>query len=102
VSRRSAGEGLTEEHRLLAERHMETVRADPQVQHAALVNSEDAFGHVFDRRYENEVVDHAATSTDFVERFYGRDDLRGAITSAARRAAYRLIREHGLDDAIIS
>lgn len=94
------GADLTEEHRLHAQRLMEAVRARPEVQQAALANPEEAFGHVFDKRYENEVVDHATSSADFVERFYGHDDLRSAITREARRAAYRLIRrDHGLDDA---
>ncbi|MCT2590879.1 DEAD/DEAH box helicase family protein [Streptomyces sp. N2-109] len=94
------GEGLTDEHRLLAEQHMEAARADTAVQQAALANTEEAFGHVFDKRYENEVVDHASTSSSFVEKFYGHDDLRSAITREARRAAYRLIRrDHGVADA---
>ncbi|MCQ9131574.1 type I restriction endonuclease subunit R [Streptomyces hilarionis] len=73
---------------------------DPQVRAAALVNDEDNFGLVYDKKFEENMMDHVSTIDTLGKRYFGADrSFKSNLDRSARRAAWRLIRrEEGLDD----
>ena len=68
--------------------------------HAALVNDEENFGVVFDKKFEENMMDHVSTIDTLGKRYFGTDrDFKSNLDRSARRAAWRMIRrEEGLDD----
>ncbi|MEU5513542.1 type I restriction endonuclease [Streptomyces griseoaurantiacus] len=75
-------------------------KKDPKVRAAALVNDEANFGIVFDKKFEENMMDHVSTIDTLGRRYFGADrDFKSNLDRSARRAAWRMIRsEEGLDD----
>ncbi|MEU0443040.1 type I restriction endonuclease [Streptomyces sp. NPDC006186] len=75
-------------------------KKDPKVRAAALVNDEENFGVVFDKKFEENMMDHVSTIDTLGKRYFGTDrDFKSNLDRSARRAAWRMIRrEEGLDD----
>ncbi|MFF0703636.1 type I restriction endonuclease subunit R [Streptomyces tendae] len=73
---------------------------DPKVRAAAVVNDEENFGIVFDKKFEENMMDHVSTIDTLGKRYFGTDrDFKSNLDRSARRAAWRMIRrEEGLDD----
>jgi len=91
------GTEFTEEDVLPA---FNATKKDPKVRAAALVNDEENFGVVFDRKFEENMMDHVSTIDTLGKRYFGTDrDFKSTLDRSARRAAWRMIRrEEGLDD----
>ena len=67
---------------------------DPKVRGAAVVNSEDNFGVVFDKVFNNAMMDHVNTIDGLAKRYFGADrDFKSSLDRSARRAAWRMIRD---------
>jgi type I restriction enzyme R subunit len=91
------GTEFTEEDVLPA---FNATKKDPKVRAAALVNDEENFGVVFDKKFEENMMDHVSTIDTLGKRYFGTDrDFKSNLDRSARRAAWRMIRrEEGLDD----
>ena len=91
--------GLSDADKLMVEERIAAVMGEKRVQQAAVGASEDAFEHVFDKEFEDVMVERAQSNIKFTERFFGEEEFRSALTRDARRAAYRMIRRNaGLAD----
>ncbi|MEW2623974.1 type I restriction endonuclease [Streptomyces sp. NPDC048106] len=90
------GTDFTEEDVLPA---FNATKEDPKVRAAALVNDEENFGIVFDKRFEENMMDHVSTIETLGKRYFGTDrDFKSGLDRSARRAAWRMIRrEEGLE-----
>ncbi|MET7315339.1 type I restriction endonuclease [Streptomyces thermoviolaceus] len=75
-------------------------KEDPKVRAAALVNDETNFGIVWDKKFEENMMDHVSTIATLGKRYFGTDrDFKSSLDRSARRAAWRMIRrEEGLED----
>lgn len=73
---------------------------DPKVRAAAVVNDEENFGLVYDKKFEENMMDHVSTIDTLGKRYFGADrEFKSNLDRSARRAAWRMIRsEEGLDD----
>ncbi|MGW6291113.1 type I restriction endonuclease subunit R [Streptomyces sp. NPDC055058] len=91
------GTEFTEEDVLPA---FNATKKDPKVRAAAVVNDEENFGIVFDKKFEENMMDHVSTIDTLGKRYFGTDrDFKSNLDRSARRAAWRMIRrEEGLDD----
>ncbi|WP_435605621.1 type I restriction endonuclease subunit R [Streptomyces ardesiacus] len=91
------GTEFTEEDVLPA---FNATKDDPKVRAAAVVNDEENFGIVFDKKFEENMMDHVSTIDTLGRRYFGTDrDFKSNLDRSARRAAWRMIRrEEGLDD----
>jgi type I restriction enzyme, R subunit len=76
----------------------DATKKDPKVR-AALVNDEENFGVVFDKKFKENMMDHVSTIDTLGKRYLGTDrDFKSNRDRSARRAAWRMIRrEEGLD-----
>jgi type I restriction enzyme R subunit len=75
-------------------------KEDPKVRAAAVVNDEDNFAVVFDKKFNEYMMDHVSTIDTLGKRYFGADrSFKSNLDRSARRAAWRMIRsEEGLDD----
>jgi type I restriction enzyme R subunit len=101
VDRFSERQGTEFSDEYLAKPFSATVDGD-RVQQAALgnKNSED-FGVVFDKVFEQKMVDHFDTLNDLGKRYFAQQDteFEKDLDRQARTAAFRLIRRrHGLPE----
>lgn len=73
---------------------------DPTVRRAAIVNDEENFGIVFDKKFNENMMDHINTIGELGKRYFGPDrDFKSQLDRSARRAAFRMIREEeGIED----
>ncbi|AUS78392.1 restriction endonuclease subunit R [Actinoalloteichus sp. AHMU CJ021] len=74
---------------------------DEKVRQAAIVNTEENFGAVFDHVFEDKMADHIDTVTDLGDQYFSSSDrtFKESLNRSARSAAWRLIREQeGIDD----
>ncbi|MFD7709723.1 type I restriction endonuclease subunit R [Streptomyces sp. NPDC059786] len=73
---------------------------DPKVRAAAVVNDEQNFAVVFDKKFNENMMDHVSTIDTLGKRYFGADrNFKSNLDRSARRAAWRMIRsEEGLDD----
>jgi type I restriction enzyme, R subunit len=76
-------------------RPFEEAMADPKVKQAAVANNDqENFGVVFDRVFEDKMMDHVDTIATLGERYFGSDpEFKSSLNSRARRAAWQLLRE---------
>ncbi len=86
------GLGLTDADKLLLEQQVMASTEDDVVENAALVNDEENFGLVFDRRFENVVLERQEQNLALFKRFFDDHVFRTRLTELARREAYRIIR----------
>ncbi|NTW42481.1 MAG: hypothetical protein HGA44_21835 [Cellulomonadaceae bacterium] len=68
---------------------------DPHIQQAALANSEENFGYVFDKQFEGLVLDRHDANADLIGRVFKDRDTTEFFTAVARRIVYELARESG-------
>jgi type I restriction enzyme R subunit len=76
------------------------VKKDPKVRNAAVVNDDvENFGVVFDKAFNDAMMDHVSTIDGLAKRYFGPDrDFKSNLDRSARRAAWRMIRaEEGID-----
>ncbi|MEV5829161.1 DEAD/DEAH box helicase family protein [Spirillospora sp. NPDC052242] len=73
----------------------EEAMADPKVKAAAVANNDvENFGVVFDKKFEEKMMDHIDTTANLGRQYFGQDpEFRSALNSRARRAAWQLLRE---------
>ncbi|TDC85127.1 type I restriction endonuclease [Actinomadura sp. 7K507] len=73
----------------------EEAMADPKVKQAAVANNDqENFGVVFDKVFENKMMDHVDTIATLGEKYFGSDpEFKSSLNSRARRAAWQLLRE---------
>ncbi|TDC69813.1 type I restriction endonuclease subunit R [Actinomadura sp. GC306] len=73
----------------------EEAMADPKVKQAAVANNDqENFGVVFDKVFENKMMDHVDTVATLGEKYFGSDpEFKSSLNSRARRAAWQLLRE---------
>lgn len=71
---------------------------DPKVRAAAVVNDEQNFAIVFDKKFNENMMDHVSTIDTLGKRYFGADrSFKSNLDRSARRAAWRMIRsEEGL------
>ena len=69
--------------------------ADLKVKQAAVANNDpENFGLVFDKVFEDKMMDHVDTIATLGERYFGSDpEFKSSLNSRARRAAWQLLRE---------
>jgi type I restriction enzyme, R subunit len=65
---------------------------DPQLAQVGLMNDEDKFGQVFDKRLEQVVIGRAEANDTLVKRFFDEEAFHSVFVQVARRQAYSLIR----------
>lgn len=94
------GQGLSEADRLMVEERLAAAMGNPDVQLAAVANSdEEAFAHVFDPVMEDVMLERAEANSTFTDRYFGDDEFRSSLNNSMRRAAFRLLRrQHGVTD----
>jgi type I restriction enzyme R subunit len=86
------GLGLTDGDRIWWEQQIVASTEDPEVEAAALVNSEANFAEVFDPKFGDIVIDRQTANEKQFRRFFTEDTYRHQLTDLARRAAYQMIR----------
>ncbi|WP_339156066.1 type I restriction endonuclease subunit R [Actinomadura luteofluorescens] len=76
-------------------RPFEEAMAEPKVKQAAVANNDqENFGVVFDRVFEEKMMDHVDTIATLGEKYFGSDpEFKSSLNSRARRAAWQLLRE---------
>ncbi|MFB8418631.1 type I restriction endonuclease subunit R [Streptomyces albidoflavus] len=74
-------------------------KEDPKVKAAALVNDEENFAVVWDKKFNENMMDHISHTADLGRRYFAADSsFKSNFDRSARRAAWRMIRdEEGLD-----
>src|SRR5690606_20301417 len=94
------GQGLSDADRLMVEERLAAVMDHPDVQLAAVANSdEEAFAHVFNPVMEDAMLERAEANSKFTDRYFGDDEFRSSLDNSMRRAAFRLLRrQHGVTD----
>ncbi|MFC0037115.1 type I restriction endonuclease subunit R [Actinomadura rayongensis] len=72
----------------------EEALADPKVKQAAVANDDEGnFGVVFDRVFEDKMMDHVDSIANLGRQYFGSDpEVKAALNSRARRAAWDLLR----------
>ncbi|MFD5024743.1 type I restriction endonuclease subunit R [Streptomyces sp. NPDC058373] len=73
-------------------------KEDPKVKAAALVNDEENFAVVWDKKFNENMMDHISHTADLGRRYFAADSsFKSNLDRSARRAAWRMIRdEEGL------
>ncbi|MEV3921128.1 type I restriction endonuclease subunit R [Actinomadura coerulea] len=73
----------------------EEAMAEPKVKQAAVANNDqENFGVVFDKVFEEKMMDHVDTIATLGEKYFGSDpEFKSSLNSRARRAAWQLLRE---------
>ncbi len=73
----------------------EEAMADPKVKQAAVANNDqENFGVVFDKVFEDKMMDHVDSIATLGEKYFGSDpEFKSSLNSRARRAAWQLLRE---------
>ncbi|MFD0857218.1 type I restriction endonuclease subunit R, partial [Actinomadura adrarensis] len=73
----------------------EEAMAEPRVKQAAVANNDqENFGVVFDKVFEEKMMDHVDTIATLGEKYFGSDpEFKSSLNSRARRAAWQLLRE---------
>lgn len=66
-------------------------RAD--LREVAADNTEEQFGYVFDREFENVIIDRQEANDDLFRMFFDKPDFKKALTAWARREVYKKIRD---------
>ena len=75
-------------------RPFEETMADPKVRQAAVANTEENFGVVFDKKFEKKMAEHINTIADLGKQYFGPDkSFKSSLNKSARNAAWRLIRQ---------
>ncbi|MFB4315135.1 type I restriction endonuclease subunit R [Actinomadura sp. 21ATH] len=76
-------------------RPFEEAMAEPKVKQAAVANNDqENFGVVFDKVFEEKMMDHVDTIATLGEKYFGSDpEFKSSLNSRARRAAWQLLRE---------
>ncbi|WP_433228562.1 type I restriction endonuclease subunit R [Actinomadura formosensis] len=76
-------------------RPFEEAMAEPRVMRAAVANNDqENFGVVFDKVFEEKMMDHVDTIATLGEKYFGSDpEFKSSLNSRARRAAWQLLRE---------
>ncbi|XRQ08589.1 type I restriction endonuclease subunit R [Actinomadura welshii] len=76
-------------------RPFEEAMAEPRVKQAAVANNDqENFGVVFDKVFEEKMMDHVDTVATLGEKYFGSDpEFKSSLNSRARRAAWQLLRE---------
>ncbi|MFD0772851.1 type I restriction endonuclease subunit R [Streptomonospora algeriensis] len=93
------GQGLSEADQLMLEERLSAVMDIADVEQAAVVNSEEAFAHVFDPAMDDAMLERAEANSKFTDRYFGEDEFRSALTGSMRRAAFRILRKrHGVEE----
>nr|BFE70338.1 hypothetical protein GCM10020092_036390 [Actinoplanes digitatis] len=91
------GLGLGEADKIWYEQQIIAMTEDETMEAAALVNDEDNFGVVFDRRIESVILSRHDDNGKLMQRYLDDDLLRERMNQLGRSQAYRLIRRrHGL------
>ncbi|MFN8076746.1 MAG: DEAD/DEAH box helicase family protein [Kineosporiaceae bacterium] len=73
---------------------------DPTMQQIALQNDEDRFGQVADDKLDELMADNAERNADFAQKYFDNDDFSARIKEAARKRAYRIIRDPMRDEVM--
>lgn len=94
------GLGLGTSDQILVYQQVVGLVEDTGMQQIALMNSEERFGQVADDRLDDIVAENAERNTDFMKLYFDNDEFQTAIKEAARKRAYRIIREPARDEAL--
>lgn len=86
------GLGLSEADKLWWEQAVVTAKEDSGVRAAAVVNDEENFGAVFDRKFESVVAERHSANAELINRYFDDADFGSKLRRLARRAAYDAIR----------
>ncbi|MDN5914612.1 MAG: DEAD/DEAH box helicase family protein [Pseudonocardia sp.] len=94
------GLGLGTSDEILVFQQVVGLVEDTGMQQIALMNDEERFGQVADDRLDDIVAGNAERNTDFMKLYFDNDEFQKAIKEAARKRAYRIIREPARDEAL--
>ncbi|MCU1656343.1 MAG: type restriction endonuclease subunit, partial [Pseudonocardiales bacterium] len=86
------GIGLGDSDRVWVEQQIVAAAEDGTLQAAAVVNDEDNFGVVFDRRFEDIVISRHDDNGKLMQRYLDDKTLQTQLKQFARRQAYEMIR----------
>jgi type I restriction enzyme R subunit len=89
------GRELTEGDQLVIEQHVVTATGDEELRAAATANTLENYGYVFDRRFEELMLDRHEANAELIRRFLDEPEVNEVFTSWARQESYRRIRETG-------
>jgi type I restriction enzyme R subunit len=89
------GHELTEADQLVIEQHVVTATGDEELRAAATANTLENYGYVFDRRFEELMLDRHEANAELIRRFLDEPEVNEVFTSWARQESYRRIREAG-------
>jgi type I restriction enzyme R subunit len=89
------GHELTEGDQLVIEQHVVTATGDEELRAAATANTLENYGYVFDRRFEELMLDRHEANAELIRRFLDEPEVNEVFTSWARQESYRRIREAG-------
>jgi type I restriction enzyme R subunit len=65
---------------------------EPRVKAAAFANNEEDFGHVFDKVFEDKLIERIEDNTKVLQKFTDDDTFKTELTQKARRYAYEALR----------
>ena len=74
--------------------------SDAEMQQVGLMNDEERFGQVADRRLDDIVAENAERNTEFMKLYFDNDEFRKAVKDAARRRAYKIITDPLREEAL--
>ncbi|OZM75642.1 type I restriction endonuclease subunit R [Pseudonocardia sp. MH-G8] len=94
------GLGLGTSDEILVFQQVVGLVEDTSMQQIALANDEARFGQVADDRLDDIVAENAERNTDFMKLYFDNDEFQKAVKEAARRRAYRIIREPAREEAL--
>ncbi len=94
------GLGLGTSDEILVYQQVVGLVEDTSMQQIALANDEARFGQVADDRLDDIVAENAERNTDFMKLYFDNDEFQKAVKEAARRRAYRIIREPARAEAL--
>ena len=86
------GTDLTEADQVWFDQQVQAAADRDDLRRAAEQNTEEQFGYVFDRQFENVVMDRHSANDDLFRMFFDKPEFKDALTAWARHEVFTKIR----------
>jgi len=86
------GTDLTEADQVWFDQQVQAAAESDDLRRVAEQNTEEQFGYVFDRQFENVVMDRQAANDDLFRMFFDKPEFKDALTAWARHEVFTKIR----------
>ncbi len=93
------GTALGEADQIWFDQQVEAAAANTELRKIAEQNTEEQFGYVFDRQFEDVVIDRHDANDSLFRMFFDKPEFRDALTAWARREVFQRIQESAGDAA---